>query len=103
MRGEAFEVGVVRLLSAAAGELMRARIAVEPNIGMPISHGEAEAVVMSMGGGRWEVEPGIRSGIGYEESIIDASLVFINEHPQLGRAAQFGVFDKERNVIFGCW
>ena len=76
-------------------ELGGGRVVMSPDLGMTIREDQpkAEIVPMSRSGG--EINPRLRSRIGHEEAIIDAPLIFIQQHPHRRGAWDFVVFGVE--------
>src|SRR5438477_7766057 len=70
-----------------------------PNNGMAIGEVQGKAVAVPMGGDGWKINPQPRQGISLEEAIVDAALIFLQHHPQLGRPPNVRVLDKNREVV----
>src|SRR5579864_5548985 len=85
--GEAGEVHVAGLLDVVRVDRQGPLVAEAPDFRVAIGKTEAVAEVVALLGDGGEIKPHVAAGVGDEEAVIDAALVFIEQHPHLGGAA----------------
>src|SRR5512143_6595 len=78
---EPLQVQVAGLLRAIGGYAQRARVFEAPMFGVTVCKIQPVIVIVPGGRDRREILPDPAVGVGDEEAVIDAAVVFIQQHP----------------------